>query len=159
MAEPTDFQKGLVKEATYLRGRIITSYAQVEFLLADISVKLDLRVPYLIKDRIKAAKKIADREGYEVYREELNQACDELLEYDNMRHFMAHGFISLVTDKAGQHLLEFLRYQREGDGQFVLMKATSTVQRLQQAADDITKYVQQTVKLFERIYKEKKLEE
>ena len=36
--EPTEKQKSLVDEALYLRGRIIASYAQVEFLLADISV-------------------------------------------------------------------------------------------------------------------------
>jgi hypothetical protein len=45
-AEPTNRQKSLVDEALYLRGRIVASYAQVEFLLADISVKLDLRFPF-----------------------------------------------------------------------------------------------------------------
>ena len=39
MTEPTELQKSLIDEATYLRGRIITSYSQIEFLLADISVK------------------------------------------------------------------------------------------------------------------------
>jgi hypothetical protein len=58
---PTQLQKSLIEEATYLRGKILTSYAQVEFLLADLSVKLDLRFPYLIKDRIKAAKRISER--------------------------------------------------------------------------------------------------
>jgi hypothetical protein len=48
LTEPTEQQKSLVDEALYLRGRIVASYAQVEFLLADISVKLDLRFPYLI---------------------------------------------------------------------------------------------------------------
>ena len=57
MVEPSEFQKSLIEQVTYLRGRIITSYAQVEFLLADISVKLDLRFPYRISDRIKAAKR------------------------------------------------------------------------------------------------------
>jgi hypothetical protein len=56
---PTNEQKALVDEALLLRGRIIAAYCQVEFLLADISVKLDLRFPYLIKDRIRTAKRIA----------------------------------------------------------------------------------------------------
>ena len=38
--EPTEQQKSLVDEALYLRGRIVAAYAQVEFLSADISVKL-----------------------------------------------------------------------------------------------------------------------
>src|SRR5665213_2221274 len=65
---PTDQQKALVDEALFLRGRIIASYSQVEFLLADISVKLDLRFPYRIQDRIKAARRIAEREGYAGYK-------------------------------------------------------------------------------------------
>jgi hypothetical protein len=75
LTEPTEQQKSLVDEALYLRGRIVASYAQVEFLLADISVKLDLRFPYLIDARIKAVRRIAEREGYEVYKNELDRVC------------------------------------------------------------------------------------
>jgi hypothetical protein len=57
--EPSDQQKVLIDEALYLRGRIIAAYAQVEFLLADLAVKLDLRFPYVIDARIKAVQKIA----------------------------------------------------------------------------------------------------
>jgi hypothetical protein len=158
MTEPTDLQKSLVDEALFLRGRIGASYSQVEFLLANISVKLDLRFPYLINDRIKAVKRIAEREGYEDYKEDLDRICDELLQYDDLRHFMAHGFMSLTTDKKDNHQFEFLRYQREGDGKFTLLSAKRTVERLRQAFGDITEYVSHTVKLFERIYREKKLE-
>jgi hypothetical protein len=59
--EPSDLQKSLVDEALYLRGRIVAAYAQVEFLLADLVVKLDVRFPYLIDKRIKAVKRIAER--------------------------------------------------------------------------------------------------
>jgi hypothetical protein len=158
MTGPTDLQKSLVDEALYLRGRIVASYSQVEFLLANISVKLDLRFPYLIKDRIKAVKRIVERAGYEGYKEDLDRMCDELLQYDDLRHFMAHGFMSLTTDKKDNHQFEFLRYQREGDGKFTLLSAKTTVERLRQAADDITEYVSHAVTLFEQIYREKKLE-
>lgn len=75
--EPTEQQKMLVDEALYLRGRIIASYAQVEFLLADLVVKLDFRFPYLIDARIKGVKQIAERPGYEVYKDDLDRACEE----------------------------------------------------------------------------------
>jgi hypothetical protein len=68
----TDEQKSLVDECIYLPGRVITSYGQVEFILADISVILDLKFPYLISKRIKVAKEIADRPGYEAYKDELH---------------------------------------------------------------------------------------
>src|SRR6266849_6508701 len=142
MREPSQLQKSLVDEAIYLRGRIVGAYSQVEFLLADISVKLDLRFPYLIKDRIKAVKRIAERPEYECYKDELNQLCNELLEYDELRHFMSHGFLTLTTDKKGNHEFEFLRYQREAEGSFTLLSARTSVPRLRQAVDDITRRVQ-----------------
>jgi hypothetical protein len=158
MCEPTELQKSLVDEALFLRGRIIASYSQVEFLLADISVKLDLRFPYRIKDRIKAAKRIAERPGYESYKNELEQLCDELLMYDEIRNFMAHGFLSLTTDRSGNHQFEFLRYERDGEGQFSLLSGKTEIPRLRDAAEHITVYVRNAVKLFEKIYKEQKLE-
>ena len=159
MVEPSDFQKSLVKEMTYIRGRIITSYAQVEFLLADIAVKLELKFPYPIDKRIKAVKRIAEREGYQSYKAELEQVCNDLLIYNEIRTFMAHGFVTLTTDPAGNHLYELLMYERRGEGLFELMRARTTLQQLQDAAEDITRFVQNVVKLFERIYLEKKLEQ
>jgi hypothetical protein len=156
--EATDRQKLLVDEALYLRGRIVASYAQVEFLLADISVKLDLRFPYLIDARIKAVRRIAEREGYEVYKDELDRVCEELLRYEDIRHFMAHGFLRLTIDKKGNHQFEFLRYQREGEGKFTMLSGRGTIEQLREAVNDIGQYVSHVMRLFERIYREKKLE-
>jgi hypothetical protein len=158
MTEPTELQKSLIDEATYLRGRIVTSYSQVEFLLADISVKPDLKFPYLIKDRIKAVRGILERDGYGVYKEDLAKACDELLQYDEMRNFMAHGFLTLTTDRNDNHQLEFRLYQREGQGTFNLVTIQTTVPFLRVAADQITEYVSHAVQLFGRNYLEQKLE-
>ena len=71
---------------------------------------------------------------------------------------MTHGFLSLEVDKRGNHKFEFLRYQRESSGQFNLLSADTTIERLREAANDITDYVSNTVRLFERIYREQKLE-
>jgi hypothetical protein len=154
----TDEQKALVDECIYLRGRIITSYSQVEFILADISVILDLKFPYLISKRIKAAKEIADRPGYEAYRDELHSVCDGLSEFDEIRVFMAHGWVSAELGKNGTNIIEFLRYERTGEGQFKLMRGGTDVARLRQAAEDITEYTERTLALFRKIYAEKGLE-
>jgi hypothetical protein len=156
--EPTDLQKFLVDEALYLRGRIVAAYAQVEFLLADLVVKLDLRFPYLIDKRIKAVRQIADRPGYSDYKLELDAVCEELYRYDALRHFMAHGFMSMDMDRQGNHRFELLRYEREAEGQFTLLRATIDIERLRQAVADIGEYVSHVMRLFERIYREKKLE-
>ena len=154
----TDEQKALVDECIYLRGRIITSYSQVEFILADISVILDLRFPYLISKRIAAAKAIGARPGYEIYRDELNSACDGLSEFDEIRVFMAHGWVSAEIDKQGNNISEFLRYERVGDGQFQLMRGGTNIIRLRQTAEDITEYCENVLRLFRKIYAEKDLE-
>jgi hypothetical protein len=156
--EPSDLQKSLVDEALYLRGRIVAAYAQVEFLLADLVVKLDLRFPYLIDKRIKAVKQIAERPGYSDYKQELDAVCEELSRYDDLRQFMAHGFMSLETDSRGNHRFELLRYDREGEGKFTLLRGTTDVERLRDAVADMGEYVSHVIRLFERIYREKKLE-
>jgi hypothetical protein len=154
----TDEQKALVDECNYLRGRIVTSYSQVEFILADISVILDLKFPYLISKRIKAAKEIAETPGYEAYREELHTVCDGLSEFDEIRVFMAHGWVSAELGKNGTNIIEFLRYERTGEGQFNLMRGGTNVERLRQAAEDITEYTERTLRLFRKIHAEKGLE-
>lgn len=158
MAGPSELQKSLVNEATYLRGKIITSYCQVEFLLADISVKLDLKFPYLIKDRIKAVKRIAERPGYEVYKDDLGRVCDELLQYDELRNFMAHGFIMLTTDKKDNHKFDIRIYQRESQGTFNQVTIETTIPRLRAAAEHIAEYVSDAIRVFSKIYLEKRLE-
>ena len=156
--QPTDLQKAIINDAITLRGSIITSYSQVEFLLADISVKLDLRFPYLIKDRIKAVKQIAQRAGYEKYKNELDNVCDELLQYDEIRTFMAHGFLTVTTDAKGDHKLEYRVYQRDGEGKFNLLLVETTIPLLENAAMQVTRYVSEAVQLFARIYSEQGLE-
>ena len=70
-------------------------------------------------------KKIAERPGYEVYKDDLDRACHELAQYDELRHFMTHGFLSLTVDRKGNHEFEFLRYVRGGEGKFNLMRGNS----------------------------------
>jgi hypothetical protein len=157
MTEAADWQKDLINESLYLRGRLVASYSQVEFLLADISVKLDLKFPYRINDRIKAAKRIGEREQFAKYKVELDKVCDELLVFDDLRNFMSHAFLTLRVDRVGNHEFEYRMYQR-GDGTFALMGGTMTIARLRAAAEDMTKYVERAMELFARIYNEQKVE-
>lgn len=151
--------RDLIDEAIYLRGRIVSAYAQVEFLLADLVAKLEDRFAYLIDTRIKGVKKIAEMPGYEVYKQELDRVCDELLVYDELRHFMTYGFMRVdVAEQGARHRIEFLRYVREGEGKFKMMSAATNIERLRQAVGDIGQYVSEVMKLFERIYRDKKLE-
>ena len=46
-----------------MRGRYLTSYVQCEFLLADLSLKVDNRFRYALDKRINAAKAMAEGTG------------------------------------------------------------------------------------------------
>jgi hypothetical protein len=144
-------------ELFYLRGKIITGYAQVEFLLADISVKLNVKFPYLIKDRIKEAKKIVERPGYEKYRDELFEICDRLVDYVDLRHFMAHGMV-MITTMGPAHSLEMRRYERSGEGKFKQFFLFSDLDKLRGNAADVGEYSSRAVRLFQKIYLEQQLE-
>jgi hypothetical protein len=150
--------RDLIDEGTYLRGRIIASYAQVEFLLADLISKLEDRFAYRIESRIKGVRRIADMPGYEAYRYDLHRLSDELLIYEELRHFMAHGFMQAEVSREGSHRFQLLRYTREGEGKYQLMQSTTDIPRLKQAVSDIGSYVREVINLFERIYREKRLE-
>lgn len=62
------------------------------------------------------------------------------------------------VDKQGNHKFSLRMYERTGEGQFELMQASSTRERLLQAANDINEYTGRVINLFHRIYFEKGLE-
>ncbi len=61
--EPSQWIVDLTDRAAYLRGRYLTSFSQCEFLLADLSVKIDNRFRYSLEKRVGAAKTMAESNG------------------------------------------------------------------------------------------------
>jgi hypothetical protein len=159
MMEPNNFQKVLSDEACFLRGQIITGYSMVEYVLADISVHLDLKFPYLIKDRIKAAKKIVDRPEYQTYRNDFHRVCDEFPRYDELRNFMAHGILTLETaPDQTSHRFTMQRFERLGRGKFSRRKLEFSVESFRQAAVEVLKYTSDAYAVFQKFYIEQAVE-
>jgi hypothetical protein len=149
----------LIDRATCLRGRYLTSYAQCEFLLADLSVKVDGRFRYAIKQRVNAAKIMAAVEG------PLNRYADDFLPliegisaWSERRHWFAHGFVTLIRDPKDQVVFEFRRYEEQGD-ELILLAWTASIDALQDAADSINYYCKAFVALHQRIYSELGIED
>ena len=109
--------------------------------------------------RIKPAKRLHERPGFEQYKEELERICDELVQYDEMRNFMAHGYIALTTDKANNHEFEMRMYRRSNKDEFQEVIIKTNIPRMKAAAEHITEYVERAVGLFRRIYLERGIEE
>jgi hypothetical protein len=149
----------LTDRAAYLRGRYLTSYAQCEFLLADLSVKIDNRFRYALDKRVNAAKTMAESAGpLNKYADDLVPLIDNIATWTERRHWLAHGFLILNLGREGTHQFEFRRYVQDGD-KFDLRIWRATIDDLQNAADAINRYTMAFVALHERIYREQGLEE
>jgi hypothetical protein len=63
-----------------------------------------------------------------------------------LQHFMAHGFMRAELDRAGNHRFELLRYTREGEGKYQLIRSTTDIPRLRNAVEDIGSYVNELIR-------------
>jgi hypothetical protein len=99
----TDASKAFVNHAVYLRGNIIISYAHIEFLLTDICLKawqlseysqFARAFPYRIESRIRAVRTLFESEGpLKRHHQGIQPALDKLLNFEELRHFVAHGLL------------------------------------------------------------------
>jgi hypothetical protein len=155
----TDFQKKLTDEACLLRGKIITGYSMVEYVLADISVCLNLKSPYRIKDCIKAVKQIVDQPEYEAYRNDVHRVCNEFPRYEELRLFMAHGLMLLeITPDQTSHRFLLQRYDWETKGEFCRYTLSLSIEALREVASEIVEYTNDAYAVFFRFYNEQALE-
>src|SRR3954469_4844066 len=84
----------LIDKATYLRGRYLTSYAQCEFLLADITYKVGKRFRYPLDKRVNAAKAMTEGNGpLSPYADDLLPLIQHMRTWSERRHWLAHGFM------------------------------------------------------------------
>jgi hypothetical protein len=154
----------IVKQVQVLRGAYIGSYAQVEFLLADICVKawelpayqhLRVKFPYRAESRVKAAIALFDSAGpFAQYREEVRFA--ELLRFEELRDFLAHGFLRINTKHPDFSLhLRMYRPDREG---LKIGTIDVPVKELADAVTQIVTFAHRFVTLFRRVYLEQKLQ-
>lgn len=157
---PPEWQISLIDRATYCRGRIVTSFAQCEFLLADLAEKVDGRFVYLLKDRIKVARSLTEKTGpFNQYAGELMPMAEKLLEWDDVRNFLVHGFMLFTADRDGKHLIEYRRYNRVSKEAYELRKWFVTVEDLEGAKDQINALAVVMVDVMKRIYSENDLED
>jgi hypothetical protein len=168
--EPSAYQLQLIRDAALLRGAIITSYAQVEFLLADFAIRCRARAvyasvcpkfPYKLEDRIKATRRIIRTPGpFSVYADKVEALCAGLLQFEEMRHFMAHGFQIIRNNKSGtQHDLTYRLHRPVGKhGEAEERFIVTDLDQLDHAAKAIGDYAQSFVLLWRTMYIEQGLE-
>ena len=154
--------KAMVEQATFLRGSIITSYAHIEFLLADICLKtwqkaeyahLAGRFPYKTDSRIKAVGARFDSDGpLKPHRPGVQPILDQLLTFEELRHFVAHGLLIVRPSPQPSGVkLEYRLYRTTKQGPqigFLVMSASE----LTDVSLKITELLHQMLHAFRRIY-------
>ena len=150
----------LYDRATYFRGRYISGYAQCEYLLADLSLRVDNRFRYALDKRVKAANLMAEQKGrLNAYADDFVPLISHIHTYSDRRHWLVHGFMTVITDPKGMNLIELRRYELEaGEAKPSDLRWIVTLGDLQDAAEAITMYAQAFVVLHSRIYKDLKLD-
>jgi hypothetical protein len=158
--------KAIVNHAVWLRGTVITNYAHIEFLLADICVKawqqpqyrhLSTSFPYKTETRIKAVRELFDADGpLQKHRSGVDPALDELLNFEELRHFIAHGLM-IVTPYLDDPKLEYRLYQTKKEGYSISFKEV-TASELTEISKRISELQTQLLISFRAIYSELKLE-
>lgn len=155
---PAKWIQDLVRRSYIARGRYLTSYAQCEFLLADISVKVDDRFRYALDKRISAAKIMAEKGGrLDAYADEFVPLIEGITGWSDRRHWFAHGFLTVAHSKSGYHAFELRRYVQE-EGKYRLIKWIADIDELENAASSINVYCIAFVALYRRIYTELDIE-
>lgn len=126
-----DFQERflpILESMTRDRGWIINSYAQLEFLAADLIVKCrafedyaelnEKQLPFGIDGRIKRIQELCESGPLAKHAEDLLPLMDHLLELENTRHFFTHGFSSVHIQSDGSRMgLHMRRYVPPARGQ------------------------------------------
>ncbi len=159
----------LIRSAHFLRGAIISSYAQVEFLLTDLNMRCRLRpayaeiasgFPYKLESKIARAKKLVAAPGpLSAYAHDVLALVDRISAYETYRHFIAHGQMVVSTRETAPAPIIFRMYQ---PGKKNTPEEYGEIQtdadQLANLELEIAKYAHQMVALVARIYQELSLE-
>ena len=154
--------RAVIGQAATLRGCIITSYAHVEHLLADIVIRcqalpeyaaLPKSYPHKLRTRIARVQQLLSLPGpLAQYKQQFECLLAELGRFEEIRHFMAHG---LLIARVRPNQWHELRYQMLGQakGQRVEEgRMVTDLDQLSNAAREIAQWSQQAVTLLRDIY-------
>jgi hypothetical protein len=155
----------LIRNAHFLRGAIISSYAQVEFLLTDLNMRcrslpeyaeIASSFPYKLESKVARAKELVAAPGpLSAYADDLLSLVDRISTYETCRHFIAHGQMVVSTRETAPVLIIFRMYQpgkKNAPEEYGEIQTDSD--QLANLAREIAEYARQMVALFARIYQE-----
>ena len=170
MAEEIDSDLiATINAMTADRGWIINSYAQIEFLLADLIEKTsgfeeyaewaNKPLPFGIGNRVKHVTTLCQSGRLAPHAEALARIIADLLSIEESRHLYIHGFASFMFTPKGDRAMHFRRYVPPEKGGTATL--TSELKRgvdLAKEREQATAFAQYAVGIFREIYRDLGLE-
>jgi len=163
MRPAKDWHKPYVGEAFQLRGMLLGSYAHIEFMLADICLRawempayahLAKQFPYSVETRIAEARAIFTSEGpFRQYANEAESLLVDLLQYQEIRHFMAHGLMTIKFTDTAVSEIEFRLFRPTKSGPEIGFIHWS-FEGMRETAQQIAEYGSQWTRFLYRVHME-----
>jgi hypothetical protein len=148
----------LSRTAHFLRGAIISSYAQVEFLLTELNMRCR-QLPEYAEIAAARAKELAEGPGpVSAYANDLLPLVARLSDYEDFRHFIAHGLMVVSTRKTATAPIIFRMYRKAPKTPEEYGAIESDADQLRKVSHEISEYARQIATLVARIVQELSLE-
>ena len=156
-----------LKVAHLIRGGIITQFAHVEFMFADLYFRalrrpeygsLPAKLPYRVRQRVARVKQLAAMDGpISAYSSELLGVADGLAEFEDLRQYMAHGHMTVRFDTDPPAIF-FQVYDQPKDSGSILRIMRTNHADLGEQSIQVGRYDNRVVALFHQIFTEIPLE-
>ena len=161
--EPSEDLKAALRHLDAVRGGFLSSYAQAEFLLADIYTKAVSRgwyepetssFPEKLRDRVAVCTTMFGRDGpFSPFAPDILPAVGHLLQFSELRQFLVHGHTTLLHDKAGNIGVQLRLYKWAGKKQgFQLLGRLMLLEQLESERDRLRLYVSTLSRQLREIY-------
>lgn len=145
-----------------LRGWIVGSYSQVEFLMADTIVRaqsipdydhLPKTPTFNVTKRVKRFRDLVESPGpISIHAEDLRGVVDRWERTEDIRHFLVHGFATFRWTRSGDMMMTFRRYMPDLDADDPFREMHFRLDTLQAFRDRIGTETNIAVGVFEQMH-------
>jgi hypothetical protein len=154
--------EGLGQIANHLRGAILTSFAHVEFMCTDLiagclnhptyAPTLRGTLPFPLEKKLALTKKLFSLSGpLSKYQAEALPLIDRLLDFERIRHFMAHGMMLVDAADPDSLTIHFRIYEHAKSGKIALATMEVSPEQFVEDSREIGLYGTQMVGFFYKV--------
>lgn len=152
-----------IEQIQNMRGWIVGSYSQVEFLMADAIVRsqtikeyghLSKAPTFNVTKRVRRFRELINTPGpMSVHAEALGAVVDAWESTEETRHFLVHGFAIFRWTQAGDMMMTFRRYMPELDEADPFREMHFRPETMQRLRDRITEDTSAAVEAFAQMHR------